>query len=179
VRKRSRTPCFNHNHGRLPTNLQPNNSLIDNNKARAAFFGRWTQLTALRVEIYHGLEKWDLMQEIAQRLREASPQNVQWVISYAYATRRSESVDAATNILINSLPKFPQESIIYYNLACYECQSNRIDSAKQYLKQVFRLDPNWRLEALEDEDLKPLWDYLGGLNKGHQLQSPLLDSFEK
>jgi hypothetical protein len=24
-----------------------------------------------------------------------------------------------------------------------------------------------------------LWDYLRGLNKGHQLKSPLLDSFEK
>ena len=104
------------------------------------------------------------MQEIAQRLHECFPRDVQWVISLAYATRRSESIDAARNILINSLPKFPHESIIYYNLACYECQSNRIDSAKQYLKQAFRLDSNWRLEALEDEDLKPLWDYLGLAN---------------
>jgi len=55
----------------------------------------------------------------------------------------------------------------------------QIDSAKQYLKQAFRIDPNWRLQALEDEDLKPLRDYLGGLNKSHQLESPLLDSFEK
>ena len=77
------------------------------------------------------------------------------------------------------MPKFPGEAIIYYNLACYECQSNKIESAKQYLKQAFRIDPNWRLEALEDEDLKPLWDYLGRLNKSHQLESPLLDSFEK
>jgi hypothetical protein len=42
----------------------------------------------------------------------------------------------------------------------------QIDSAKQYLKQAFRIDPNWISQALEDEDLKPLWDYLGGLNKG-------------
>jgi len=74
----------------------------------------------------------------------------------------------------NALPKFSGEAIIYYNLACYECQSNKIESAKQYLKQAFRIDPNWRLEAL-----KPLWDYLGRMNKSHQLESPLLDSFEK
>jgi tetratricopeptide (TPR) repeat protein len=98
-------------------------------------------------------------------------ENLQWVISYAYATRRSESIDAARDILINALPKFPQESIIYYNLACYECQSNRIDSAKQYLEQAFRIDHNWTLQALEDEDLKPLWDYMGGVNKGHQIES--------
>jgi tetratricopeptide (TPR) repeat protein len=96
-------------------------------------------------------------------------ENLQWrLISYAYATRRVEGLNAARNILINALPKFPREGIIYYNLACYECQLAQIPSAKQYLKQTFRLDPNWRLQALEDEDLKPLWDYLGGLNKDHQ-----------
>jgi len=104
------------------------------------------------------------MQEISGRLTDLLPEEIQWVISLAYATRRVDGLNAARNILINSLPKFPQESIIYYNLACYECQSNRIDSAKQYLKQAFRLDSNWRLEALEDEDLKPLWDYLGLAN---------------
>jgi Tfp pilus assembly protein PilF len=130
------------------------------------------EVLALRVEIYRRLRKRDLMQEIAQRLHECFPRDVQWVISYAYATRRAESVNAARNILINAMPKFPREAIIYYNLACYDCQLNRIESAKQYLKQAFRIDPNWRLQALEDEDLKPLWDYLGGLNKGHQLESP-------
>ena len=74
--------------------------------------------------------------------------------------RRSESTDAARNILINSLPKFPPEAIIYYNLACYDCQLGQIASAKQYLKQAFRIDPNWISQALEDEDLKPLWDSL-------------------
>ena len=119
------------------------------------------------------------MREITGRLCECDPRNLQWFISYAYATRRSENINAAKNILINALPKFPREAIMYYNLACYECQSNKIESAKQYLKQAFRIDPNWRLQALGDEDLKPLWDYLGGLNKGNQLDSPLPDSFEK
>ena len=95
------------------------------------------------------------------------------------ATRRANDLNAARDILVASLSKFPREAIIYYNLACYDCQLGQIDSAKQYLKQAFRIDPNWRLQALEDEDLKPLRDYLGGLNKSHQLESPLLDSFEK
>jgi hypothetical protein len=60
-----------------------------------------------------------------------------------------------------------------------DCQLRQIDSAKQYLKRAFEIEPNWRLQALEDKDLKPLWDYLGGLNKGHQPESPLLDTFEK
>ena len=97
----------------------------------------------------------------------------------SFATRRANGLNAARDILVASLPKFPREAIIYYNLACYDCQLGEIDSARQYLKQAFRIDPNWISQALEDQDLKPLWDYLGGLNKGHQLESPLLDSFEK
>ena len=95
------------------------------------------------------------------------------------ATCRANDLNAAREILVASLSKFPREAIIYYNLACYDCQLNQIDSAKQHLKQAFRIDPDWRLLALEDEDLKPLWDYLEGLNKGHQPESPLLDTFEK
>ena len=43
------------------------------------------------------------------------PRDVQWIVSYAYATRRAEGLNAARNILINSLPKFPREAIIYYS----------------------------------------------------------------
>ena len=108
---------------------------------------------------------------------------------FRYANPPKPTTVAVTDLILvgglsaqfarNALPKFSGEAIIYYNLACYECQSNKIESAKQYLKQAFRIDPNWRSQALEDEDLKPLWDYLGRLNKSHQLESPLLDSFEK
>ena len=136
------------------------------------------EVLALRVDIYGGLQKWDLMGEIAGLLCEFDQTNVRWPICYAYATRRGEGLKAARNSLLNALPKFPREGIIYYNLACYDCQLGQIHSAKQYLKQAFGIDSNWRSEALDDEDLKPLWDYLGGLNKGHQLESPLLDSFE-
>ena len=76
------------------------------------------------------------------------------------ATRRANDLNAARDILVASLSKFPREAIIYYNLACYDCQLGEIDSARQYLKQAFRIDPNWISQALEDEDLKPLWDSL-------------------
>ena len=110
----------------------------------------------MRVDIYCGLKKWNLMREIAGRLCEFDPRNLQWAISYAYATRRSESIDAARNILINAMPKFPQESIIYYNLACYDAVVGDLRAAREYLKKAFEIDSNWRSQALGDEDLKPL-----------------------
>lgn len=77
-----------------------------------------------------------------------------------YATHRIGSTEAASKILLNAQPRFPKEGIIYYNLACYDCQLGEIENAKNHLKKAFEIDPNWRLQALEDQDLKPLWDSL-------------------
>ena len=56
------------------------------------------EVLAVRLEIYAGLKKWELMQAVAKKLAEHDPQNVQWAISQAYATRRAESIEAAKEI---------------------------------------------------------------------------------
>jgi tetratricopeptide (TPR) repeat protein len=118
------------------------------------------EVLALRIAIYRGLEKWELMRQIAKRLTEFQPDNIQWTISLAYATRRADSIQAAKEILLNAEPKFPKEAAIKYNLACYFCKTGDIEDAKTYLKQAFEIDLIWRHAALEDEDLKLLWDSL-------------------
>jgi tetratricopeptide (TPR) repeat protein len=118
------------------------------------------EVLAVRLAIYHGLKKWELMQEIAKRLADFQPDDVQWITSYAYATRRAESIPAAKEILLNAEPKFPQQALIKYNLACYFCQMGDIENAKNYLRKAFEIDLNWRKAALDDEDLRPLWDSL-------------------
>jgi hypothetical protein len=35
-----------------------------------------------------------------------------------------------------------------------------LENGKNYLEQAFKIDLNWRPLALEDADLKPLWDTL-------------------
>ena len=37
------------------------------------------------------------------------------------------------------------------------CQLGDLESAKRYLKRAFEIDPNWRIAALDDKDLEPLW----------------------
>jgi len=118
------------------------------------------EVLAVRLTIYHGLKKWELMREIAKRLVDFQPHDIQWITSYAYATRRAESIPAAKEILLNAEPKFPKEAIIKYNLACYFCQMGDTESAKDYLKKAFELDPSWRAKAFDDLDLEPLWQSL-------------------
>jgi tetratricopeptide (TPR) repeat protein len=116
------------------------------------------EVLALRIDIYRGLERWELMAQIAKRLCEFDPGELQWVVSYAFATRRSVSIDVAKTILLESVKTFPREAVILFNLACYECQLGQIESAKDYLQRVFSIDPGWRIAALEDEDLIAVWE---------------------
>ena len=118
------------------------------------------EVLAVRIAVYHGLKRWELMREIAKRLAEFQPNDIQWTISLACATRRADSIQAAKEILLNAESKFPKEPNVKYNLACYYCQLGEIENAKGYLKQAFEIDPNWRKAALKEEDLKPLWDLL-------------------
>src|SRR6266576_6277171 len=115
------------------------------------------EVLALRIAIYGGLKKWELMAEIAKRLTEFQPDDPQWPVSAAYATRRAISIEAAREILLNAQSKFPKEAVIPYNLACYECQMGNLQSSKNHLKQVFKIDSKWRITALDDPDLQPLW----------------------
>src|SRR6266446_1582657 len=118
------------------------------------------EVLAVRIAIYQGLKKWDLMREITKRLADFEPDDVDWTISLAYATRRADSIEAAKEILLNAESKFPKDGIIKYNLACYFCQMGQIKTAKNYLRKAFEIDPDQRVMALEDEDLRPLWDSL-------------------
>jgi len=97
---------------------------------------------------------------MTERLVDFQPDEVQWTISLAYATRRAHSIQAAKEVLLNAEPKFPKDAAIKYNLACYFCQTGDVQNAKNYLKEVFEIDLNWRTAALEDEDLKLLWQSL-------------------
>jgi tetratricopeptide (TPR) repeat protein len=118
------------------------------------------EVLTVRLEIYSALKKWDLMQTVAARLAAHDPEEVQWSISLAYATRRAESIEAAKAVLVATSEKHPEEALIHYNLACYECQLGNISDAKDRLSRAITLLKACRLMALEDDDLQPLWDSL-------------------
>ena len=50
-----------------------------------------------------------------------------------------------------------------YNLACYECQLGRLTVARRWLEAAYELGGTreMKLMALDDEDLRPLWDHIG------------------
>jgi hypothetical protein len=97
------------------------------------------------------------MRVIARKLTENEPQDVQWWIAWADATRRAESVEAARLILVAALEGLDHAGP-HCDLACYKCRLGNVQAAKDCLKKCFDIDPSWRIIALESEDFKPLWE---------------------
>ncbi len=116
------------------------------------------EVLEVRVEIFRALEKWELMQTVAKALAIHDPDEPQWTVLWAFATRRADSIEHARIILVNAIERRPNVAIFHYNLACYICQLGELKKAKVRLHRAFKLDPGMRVMALDDDDLKPLWD---------------------
>ncbi len=42
---------------------------------------------------------------------------------------------------MNALERHPDDELLHYNLACYECQLGELSSAEEHLKKAFELQP--------------------------------------
>ena len=97
---------------------------------------------------------------VAKKLTEWSPEEPGNFIDWAYATGRTESINAAHAILTRAASLHPTDPTIQFNLACHEAQMGSLDRAKTHLKRATDIDPKFRLMALKEPDLEPLWSSL-------------------
>jgi predicted Zn-dependent protease len=115
---------------------------------------RWT-LCAEQKDWVGGLE-------IARALLDRAPERASGWLHQAYALRRvSEgSVRKAWDALLPAFDKFPKEFLISYNLACYACQMEELDTARLWLNRATKICGKERIKlmALADPDLECLWD---------------------
>ena len=54
--------------------------------------------------------------------------------------------------------------MIAFNLACYATVTGRMEDAKERFRNAIELDKDVRILALDDEDLRPLWDWITHLH---------------
>ncbi len=111
----------------------------------------------LRVYIYREKKRWMEMAEISRHLTEIEPQQAEHWTNRAWAERRHLGIPVAEKTLLHALKHFPNEGIIYYNLACYSAVDGRTLEAKSLLGKAIELDPEFKELALDDEDLKGIW----------------------
>ena len=108
-------------------------------------------------------KKWDIVAAVASHLVKVDPGTAGWWISLAYSIRRIEGVDKAEAILLRAQAIHPKVVMIAFSLACYASVTGRFEEAKARLQHAIGLDRGVRALALDDEDLKPLWDWIAGL----------------
>jgi len=118
------------------------------------------ELLATRIPLYRVLEKWDLIAIVARKLTEWNPEEPRNFVDWADAICRTESIHAAQAILTRAASLHPTDPTIQFNLACYEAQIGSLDRAKTHLKRATETDAKFRLMALKEPDLKPLWSSL-------------------
>jgi lipopolysaccharide biosynthesis regulator YciM len=98
-----------------------------------------TEVLGARVVLYIAAKKWDMAAAVARHLVKAEPKNEAWWINLAYSVRRIESIEKAEAILLSCTS--------HTSHCCHD-----------------RLQPRLpRGRRPPDTDLKPLWDWIGGL----------------
>lgn len=111
----------------------------------------------VRMQIYRAAEKWPLMEVVARELlKRHSNEPVYWH-DLAWAVRRADSINAAQKILLDASNRFPNDAMTHFNLGCYACQLGDIEEAKTRVGRAIELDAKFKMLALDDPDLEPLW----------------------
>lgn len=115
-----------------------------------------TEVLVLRVAVFQALEKWELMRTIARQLTMRQPDEPDWFLALATATRQAIGVQEALAVLATVANRFPTCATIFYNLACYAAQLGHLDAARARLAEAIKLDSACRDLALVDPDLVAL-----------------------
>lgn len=113
----------------------------------------------VRWGVYDKAGKWEMAAEIARAMSEMLPDNSWGWIQWAFSLHKLKRTKEARGVLLPIADKFPDESMIPYNLACYCCQIGDRKEAWRWLERAVDLEgkKEIRLAALQDPDLEPMW----------------------
>ncbi len=110
----------------------------------------------VRLALLHEQADWPAARDLARDLVQRAPDDAGIWITWAYATRRAETLAAAELILLEAERHHPTEATIQFNLGCYACQRGDLALARRRVNQAVALDQKFAALALTDPDLEPL-----------------------
>ena len=138
--------------------------LLENHTAAAralrlippAFRGR-AEVRQFRAQLHLSAGQWGRAEPLLRQLRKENPADPQFSVSLAYAVRRAKSIGAAEKILLTARERFPNEAVIWFNLACYAAQQGRHADACDWLREAVNHESGFQDLAKTDTDLTPFW----------------------
>jgi tetratricopeptide (TPR) repeat protein len=108
-------------------------------------------------------QRWEEAVVAADAQLAATPDDPEPWIHRSFALHELRRTREALDLLRPAAERFPKESTILYNLACYSCQLDDRPGARRWFERALSLDnsPAEKLHrlhaALQDADLQPLW----------------------
>ena len=108
---------------------------------------------------------WVACLALASRLVELHPELAVGYIHRSFALHELRRTVEARDLLAPAAARFPEEEILPYNLACYECSLGNLATARAWLGKIFgrHNSESWRRAAQSDPDLTALWPEMAGL----------------
>lgn len=116
------------------------------------------EVMTVRCDLYMAAKDWDLLIAVARELARLTPKNDQGWIHWAYALRELGRIAEAKAVLLRAEPLHTSCAVLHYNLACYECLLGDIPEARRRLAVACKMSKEWKTAALDDPDLKAMWD---------------------
>jgi uncharacterized protein HemY len=123
---------------------------------------RQPDVLEVRWAIHAECKDWDAGLAVARDLVAAAPERVTGWLHQAYALRRVKAggLRAAWDALLPAAERFREEATVAYNLACYACQMQQFEGAREWFRQALERGGKEQIKAmaLADTDLQPLWE---------------------
>lgn len=110
---------------------------------------------------------WESALSVARLLTRQVPGRATGWIHQSYCLHEMRRTPEAMRLLLPVVERFPDESTIPYNLACYACQMGDLAGAKEWLARAAEKRGREEIRAMgiDDADLLPLRDYLASWGK--------------
>ena len=121
------------------------------------------QVLGVEWELLAREQRWEAAVAVAAAQLTATPEDPAPWIHRSFGLHELRRTREAFALLLPAAARFPQESTIPYNLACYRSQLGDLTGAREWFARAlaFGKSPGAKLHrlraALEDADLKPLW----------------------
>jgi Flp pilus assembly protein TadD len=115
----------------------------------------WWRLQALESD-------WEAALRSARTLVLTEPKRATGWIHQSYSLHELKRTEEAWHLLLSAADRFPGESIIAYNLACYACQLGHLADSLEWLQRAMKIGRKREIQsmALSDPDLGPLRDFI-------------------
>lgn len=113
-------------------------------------------VVAVRLAVLQEQKNWPALAALAGGFVRRTPGNAAAWVTWAYATRRADSLAAAEKILLEAERHHRAEPTIQFNLGCYACQRGDLQAARDRVNRAISLDSKFAEAAATDPDLAPL-----------------------